>query len=267
MAVESQKQWDFLQKSAELGKIAHAYLFYGEESSGKKELALEFVRLINCETRGSKPCRACRTCREIERGTSPDLFLIEPEGGEIKINRIRELHSRLALRSYSSPYKTAVISRAHTLNGEAQSAFLKLLEEPKGKTVFLLLTEYPEMLLPTILSRVERIRISPSSSKKLNMASCEKIASELEALGKNDLFWRFAYAKKMTEDQEELERKLSVWLAYFRDQLFASLEGKKTAYSTARLIKILNSIQTASLLVSTTNTSPRLTLEVLMLEL
>lgn len=261
------KQWAFLQKTAELGKIAHAYLFYGDESCGKEKIAREFIKLINCSTESKKPCGTCHNCVTIDKNTSPDFFLIEPEEGEIKIAKIRDLHTKLSLCSYSAPYKAALINQAHALNNEAQSAFLKLLEEPRGQTLFVLLTEYPERLLPTILSRVERLRFFSTAAGGRESVLRQKIAAEIPELSKNDLHWRFAYAQKMAENQENLPQTLKAWMSYFREQLLMSLAGEKTVYSVNKLSKILNSLQTNALLLSTTNINPRLALEVLMLEL
>ena len=266
MASSSQKQWEFLQRSAELGNISHAYLFYGDESCGKEKLALAFVKLINCQTGGKTACGSCRSCLDIEKNVSPDFFLIEPEDDEIKIAKIRDIHVKLSLRSYSAPYKVAVINRAHTLNTEAQSAFLKLLEEPRGQTLFLLLTEYPERLLPTILSRVERLRFY-SGQVSINKDAREKIAADLRLITKNDLCWRFEYAQKLAEKEKDLPHILTAWMDYFREQLLKSVAGETSAYPTAKLAKILNSLQTTALLISTTNANPRLAMEILMLEL
>jgi len=266
MTAASQKQWQFLRKSAELGKVAHAYLFYGGNAKEKKEIAVEVINLVNCEV-AVKPCGVCRSCLAIDKNSSPDFFLIEPEEGEIKIARIRDLHSSLSLRSYSSPYKSVLIDGAHTLNWEAQSAFLKLLEEPKGKTLFILSTDYPERLLPTIISRAEKLRLYSPPVKISGNEEMEKIVSDLASVSKKSLSGRFVYAKKLAEDSENLNMILSVWLTYFREQMLESASGKETDYPLDRLRAILNSIQNTSLLVSTTNVSSRLALEVLMLEL
>lgn len=267
MALSSQKQWDFLQKTAELGKVAHAYLFYGNELCGKEKIALKFIQLVNCQSDNGKPCGKCRSCLDIEKNTSPDFFFLEPKDDEIKIVQIRDLHNKLSLRSYSAPCKAAIIKQAHTLNTEAQSAFLKLLEEPKGQTVFILLSEYPERLLPTILSRVEKLRFYADSPVNSDKVLQTKIAVDLSQIANKDLFWRFAYAQKLTENHEEVLRLLNLWLVYFREQLFAAMAGERTLYPTDKLCKILNSLQTTSLLLSTTNVNPRLALEILMLEL
>jgi DNA polymerase III delta prime subunit len=244
-----QKQWQFLQKMAELGKTPHALLFYGFDASGLKELALRFVALLNRQNVG--------------KGIQPDLFLIGPgDEREIKIGQIRELRTKLSLKSYSAPFKSVIIEGAHFLNQEAQSAFLKMLEEPKGKTIFILITEYPEMLLPTILSRVERLRFySPLKSYQ------KEEIEELLKLHRADLAQRFSYVKKLAETPQALSETLGTWLKYFRELLIASAHGQAQGYSLFRLRKIIKTLQTTDFLISTTNVNPRLALEILMLEL
>ena len=242
METSYQKQWQFLKRTVELGKIPHAYLFYGQNGSGIKDLALELVKLINGE--------------DSLKGVHPDLVIIEPQdNGEIEISQIRELRSKLSLKSYSAPFKAAIIDQAHTLNEEAQSAFLKLLEEPKGLTLFILITSYPEMLLSTVLSRLERLRFC-SSPQKYSGDDIKKISE----IRQGDLAERFQYAKELSEDPQNLKKILETWLEYFREELLSDLRQTKT-------IKILKLLQTTHHLLSTTNVNRRLALEILMLEL
>jgi len=195
MIVGHQKQWQFLKKSAELKRIPHALLFSGQEQLGKKTLAREFVKFLNCEGDASKkPCQICRSCRDIQKGVHPDFILIEPggissssvfaskkatalpseapeerrrEGKGIQISQIRELIWKLSLRPYSASLKITIIDKAHLMNREAQNCFLKTLEEPKDRTLLILISEYPEMLLPTILSRVQKIRFFPVKKEEI----------------------------------------------------------------------------------------------------
>jgi len=161
MLIGHQKQWQFLKKSAKSGKISHAYLFSGPEHLGKKKIALEFVKLIN-EWQG--PAEGGR----VVGGWSPDLILIAPQqGGEIQISQIKELIQKLSLKSYSAPFKCAILDKAHLMNQEAQNCFLKTLEEPKGKTLLVLITESPEMLFPTIRSRCEIIKFFPVKAAEI----------------------------------------------------------------------------------------------------
>lgn len=233
----------FLRKAVELGRIPHALLFYGQGQEEKMAAAFEFVKLVNGP--------------QALEGVRPDLVIIEPleEEKEIKIAQVRELQAKLSLKSYSAPFKLAIINQAHCLNQEAQSAFLKLLEEPKGKTVFILITEYPEMLLPTILSRLERLRFYSSLKSVLAKEETDKISKII----KSDLGKRFQYAKEMADDPVNLRKNLETWLIYFREELLANP-------SQPKLLKILKTLQTVHHLIFTTNANPRLALEILMLE-
>jgi DNA polymerase-3 subunit delta' len=268
MIVHEQK-WQVLKKTAALGKIPHALLFYGQAAIGKKKTALEFIKLLNCENPDleKRPCSACRSCRDIEKNSHPDLYIIEPgETQEIKIGQIRELQANLSLKSYSAPFKAAIINKAHFLNQEAQSAFLKLLEEPRGQTIFILVSEYPEMLLPTILSRVERLRFyAPAQTQR--SPEQQELVAQIIKLGKEDLFSRFQYAKKLSEGESDLKEILDVWLGHFREMLLTAANGKTGAYSVEKLTSIIKTIQNVGFLISTTNVNSRLALETLMLEL
>src|SRR3989338_3288421 len=108
------KQWQYLKRTHELQKMPHALLFYGQHSIGKKALAVELVKLLNCECQdqAQRPCLACRTCLDIEKNVHPDLLIVEPEEDkEIKISQIRALQSHLSLRAYAAPFKAVIIDR------------------------------------------------------------------------------------------------------------------------------------------------------------
>lgn len=244
LLVGHQKKWQFLKKSAEMGKVPHAVLFCGGSKLGKKTLAIEFAKLLNCASKdfSKRPCNVCRSCLDIHKGIHPDFILVEPAGAgrEIQIGQIRGLISKLSLRSYSAPFRVAVLDQAHAMTKEAQGSFLKLLEEPKGKnTVLILITEYPESLLPTIISRVQKLKFFPTESKEiedylssknlsgdkikeisglalgrpgvaidllLNPRSLDgqkQLISDLIKISKLDLAGRFKYAKNLSEAEDE----------------------------------------------------------------
>lgn len=261
--ISHQKQWQFLKKSVELGKLAHALLFYGQEHLGKKTLAIEFSKLL--------------VGQDVEKGTNPDFILIEPEGPafakatagkkEIKISQIRNVINKLSFKPYLADYKIAVIDKAHLMTQEAQSCFLKFLEEPKGKTILILITEYPEMLLPTILSRVQRIRFYPV--KGWEIENDKDLILDLIKVSNSDLVSRFQYAKTLSE--KNLKETLDAWLRYFRKIIINRLTGQKTEdfnqYSLTKLKDIIRQTQSTNFLISSTNSNPRLALEVLLIEL
>ncbi|GAH23159.1 unnamed protein product [marine sediment metagenome] len=279
MIIGHQKQWRFLKKSVELGKISHAYLFSGEERLGKKRIALEFVKLINGEN--------------FDLG-HPDLILIEPKGGApIQIAQIRELIQKLSLKPYSAPFKVAIIDQAHLMTKEAQHSFLKTLEEPKGKTLLILITEAPKRLLATIPSRCEVIKFSPvkeveiksylrenlsdkdweeaskfclgrpgeavdfiSDSQKLE--NRKKIIKELIKISNSGLAFRFQYAKDLSKNSN-LREILDIWLSYFRNILLSTINNQQSTinkYSFFKLKNILSQIQNTNFLLSYQIPSP-----------
>ncbi len=263
------KQWQLLKKTAELGKTPHALLFYGQNDCGKRALAIEFIKLLNCQENKfeARPCLACRACLDIEKNIHPDLTIVEPhEGKEIKIAQIRDLQNNLSLKAYSAPFKAVIVDKAHLLNQEAQSAFLKILEEPRGNSLFILISEYPEILLPTILSRVERMRFYSPPVREKSKKEKEAI-DEIIKLGRQNLLSRFQYVKTLAEDSPDLREILDIWLSHFRETLLSVVNGQASDYSVMKLEKILKTIQNITFLISTTNVNARLALEILMLEL
>lgn len=289
MIIGHQKQWEFLKKSAEIGKISHAYLFSGQEKLGKKKVALEWISLLFGQP-GSKL---------LVEG-HPDFILIEPANKEIQISQIRDLNWRLSLKPSISPLKAAIIDQAHLMNEEAQNCFLKTLEEPKGNTVLILITEAPEFLFPTILSRCQIIKFYPVKREEienylksqgmrkktqlisqisqgkpglaidflnqpLKLKKREELLNELIKLTKADLTSRFQYAKSISKTAD-LKEILNLWLSYFRENLLSNLNSERPE-TLKKLTMILQKIQTTNFLISTTNVNPRLALETLMLEL
>lgn len=272
MLIGHQKQIKLLEKSAESNRLAHAYLFSGPEKVGKKTVALEFASHLHC--------------------SFPDLILVEPEleSKEIKIGQIRDLIWKLSLKPYSAPLKVAIIDQAQTMNQESQNCFLKTLEEPKKDNLLILIAEYPKSLLPTILSRCQTINFQPLSRKEIESNFSKEVAefslgrpgravdfsdpqkldefkrniNEVAGLVNSDLSSRFQYAKEISQ-KDNLKEILATWLFYFRDLL---LEKCSTpASDTLRYLNVLKKIQETNSLISSTNVSPRLALEILMLEL
>ena len=107
-----QKQRQLLKVLSESSRIPHGLLFSGQDQLGKKTLAIEFIKYLNCLSK-KKPCQTCRSCQDIDKNNHPDFILIEPDGKEIKISQIRDLIWKLSLYSYSAPFKTAIIDNAH----------------------------------------------------------------------------------------------------------------------------------------------------------
>lgn len=264
MLIGHRKQWDLLRKSAESGRVSHALLFYGPEKLGKKKISLELVKLLGCE-KGllNGPCQKCSFCLQIEKRIHPDLIFIEPEGKEIKISQIRELGWKLSLKPYLAPFKAAILDQAHLMNQEAQTCLLKTLEEPRGESLLILVTEYPQAFFPTILSRVQKIRFYPVAKSKIIdylsksnisikkakeiadfsqgrpgeviefLSSPQKLEARKELIGdfikisNSDLSSRFQYIKNLNEEPQILKEILETWLSFLRNNLISRLNERK----------------------------------------
>ena len=148
-----------LRRSLAANRVAHAYLFEGIDGCGKTLAAFSLVESLFCGS--PKPCGSCPACRKMANRQHPDLHLLEPEKGVIKIDRIREIQKELSLRPVEASKKACIVSQADRMNQNAANAFLKTLEEPPGSAVIILLSDTPTALLPTILSRCQRLRFNP----------------------------------------------------------------------------------------------------------
>ena len=118
---------------------------------------------MNClsldQTGGEDACGTCASCKRIARGVHADVLLVEPgESGTIKIDQVREAIDRAAYRPFEGRRRVVIVDDADALNAEAQNALLKTLEEPPAASTFVLVTSRPDMLLPTVLSRCQRLR-------------------------------------------------------------------------------------------------------------
>jgi DNA polymerase-3 subunit delta' len=141
-----------------VGGVPHALLFVGPAGVGKFQAALWWARRFKCD-RQAECSPPCVVCKRIGAGSHPDVVVLTPEDGKaIGIDPVRELIRVMSLKRASSGPRIAILRDAHRLTLEAQSALLKLLEEPPGFALIVLVTENPAALLPTVRSRCQQLR-------------------------------------------------------------------------------------------------------------
>ena len=149
-------------------KPSHAYIFCGEEGSGKKLLADRFASGLLCEGEGDKPCGSCIPCMQTQSGSHPDIIYVTHEKKNITVGDIRtQLVQDIAVRPYSGPFKIYIVDDADRMNEEAQNALLKTLEEPPEYSVILLLARTTGAFLQTILSRCVILRFVPIDNARI----------------------------------------------------------------------------------------------------
>ena len=151
---------DNLTAAVNSGKSAHFYLISGAPGSGRKTLAKLLAAALQCES-GDKPCLSCTGCRKALAGTHPDIITVDdPEKRYVPIELVRDACADLYIRPNEGKKKIYLIPRAQDMLPPAQNAFLKSLEEPPQYGVFLLITDNPEKLLPTIRSRSVTLQLT-----------------------------------------------------------------------------------------------------------
>ncbi|MFA5188533.1 MAG: DNA polymerase III subunit delta' [Patescibacteria group bacterium] len=169
-----QKISQFLQKSLDNNKLAHAYLLAGPEHLGKSLLAENFMASILCQDyhansglkAESLPCGKCIFCDQLKKGIHPDVYFLkkEEEKKNISVEQVREMQKFLYLTSFLNSYKIALVEHAEDLSESAQNALLKVLEEPWPKTILILICRDANLLLPTIISRCQVFKFLPIST-------------------------------------------------------------------------------------------------------
>ncbi len=142
------------------GRIANAYIFAGPSEVGKEFVAINFAKAINCKEFDDDCCDKCLSCRRINDGNHTDVRIIHPEGTKLKIDQIRLLKKQETYKAIEGEYKVYIIVDAEKMTIESANSVLKTLEEPSDKTVFILITQTYDSLLPTIRSRCQLIRFS-----------------------------------------------------------------------------------------------------------
>jgi DNA polymerase-3 subunit delta' len=213
-----------LQRSLQRGRLAHAYLFTGHQLPELEGLARALAKTLNCRQPLRSPsgaaidsCDSCLTCKKIDHDNHADVHWVRPESKMriIRIEQMRGLIKDIHLKPTEADYKAAIIVGADRLKTEAANAFLKTLEEPPPKSVFILLTTDPQRLLETVLSRCLRLNFAGEGAGPPDPTQMDWLSSfsQLAAAPQKSLLGRYRLLdlllRKLNKLREDVEQNLN----------------------------------------------------------
>lgn len=269
---------EYLQGVIKNQRIAHAYLFVGPEAVGKTWLAENFMSSLICEHSTKLPCGKCLPCQQLEKKIHSDVHCVAklPDKNFITVDQIRDLRKKLELASFLNSYKIALIDNAELMNSEASNALLKTLEEPNPDVVVLMTAQDENLVLPTISSRSQIIRLYPVAINEIydylislgaKRGEALKIArlskgrpglaitlfkskeflreyenkiKELTDFAKNPIFEKFDFIQNDLDfkDKHEMSNLLETLESIFRDLLLIKTQSKELLTNEFLKIKL-----------------------------
>lgn len=259
-----EKKIEALRKALAQKRIGHAYLFSGIAAVGKKTLALEFAKALNCEKEATlhDSCGECSSCRKIQRDSHPDIFSVKADGQFIRIDSIREIQEQMKCKPLEAKQRIFIIDEADKMNDQAANALLKILEEPSLSNILILITSRPYSMPPTIISRCQHVRFNPlrfdtvakflvdrmdmDNQKALLLASLSggsvgramelnnddivtyraELLELLSITRREDPFSLINFASFLGQGKKEIKEGLNVLNTFFRDVLIYKETGK-----------------------------------------
>jgi len=225
-----------LQRSLEEESLAHAYLLVGPPHVGKMTLALNLAQALNCQGT-ERPCGECASCQKIASANHADVQVIGLTQNvdsaeaklrtEIGIDQIRQMQHSASLPPFEGKYKIFIIEGAEFLSTEAANCLLKTLEEPTGKVVFILLTTNDGLLPATVVSRCQRLELSPLAATEVETALNSRWGIEpqkaklLARLSHGCLGWALSAASDdglLQQRAEKIDRLLDIINADYEER-------------------------------------------------
>lgn len=215
--------WEGVRNSVESGRLAHAYVIVGSPRGNALRFAESLLKLLYCEG-VEKPCNACAGCRQVAAHKHIDTLWLEPrsKARQITAEEVRGLVHRMTQTSFEGGWKAGILLSAERMNVNSANVLLKTLEEPPQRTLLLLITDSPQSLLPTIVSR------------------CQKIVLSKEGSGSTDGLWETPLLEIMRQlppggglDAARLAGQLKSILDAVKDEIVQSVEEELGGSSEA----------------------------------
>jgi DNA polymerase-3 subunit delta' len=244
---------ELLERAVRTDRLGHAYLIVGPPQIGKTTLAKVFAQALYCSS--VVPCGSCRACRLVAADRHPDVSLVAPEKGSIRIESIRTLQRSISLSPVEGAYRVCIVRKFDMATLSAANCLLKTLEEPPPRVILVLTADRGEALLSTIISRCqvlslrtvptaeivstlrdrgvedERARLLghlargragwaiDASRDDIVLQRRAEVLGELVSLDRAMFRQRFAWAERLSRDPDQLGHTLDVFSSWWHDVL------------------------------------------------
>ena len=228
--------YERIRAAADRGAVHHALLLTGPKGSGKGELARFIAAAMECQAPQGRPCGVCPACRKVFDGIHPDVIAVRDEERKLlSVDTVRQVCADAYIRPNEGVRKVYIIDPADTMNPVAQNALLKVLEDGPDYTAFLLLTAQPGLLLGTIRSRCETLRLPPEEESK--DPELERRGAELAHLLLTGSEWEVAQGLTALELEKWKGGQLLDLMAAAEPVVAAELARNRRAVSVLRALK------------------------------
>jgi len=237
--------------------LPHALLFYGAKGLGKEYLTKKLAELILCDQPQLQACGQCRSCILIKADTHPDLYVFEQTDSSISVEHIRSIITWVQSHPARSGSKVILLPNIENMTSSAANALLKILEEPPGKTCFLLTSSQLPALLPTVISRCQLRRIDANTNNfgpqylQQLAYSEQQVSSALALAGGGPLLAQDILEKDNLQQSYDLLALFKLWLSSQSETniLVAKVEKQHLLLELvlADLIKVKMDVSTAHL--------------------
>ncbi len=244
-----------LKRAITSKRMPHALLFHGDEGLGKEAVAIELAKALFCQ-QDDIYCDVCSDCKRVKQLSHPDLMLIYPSPKQPKpeevqtirksimenpyfraklwsnpsilIDTIRGLKKTVAMTSYENKGRVVILMDAHRMTTEAANSLLKILEEPPGKLTMILISSQSNLLLPTIVSRCQKMRFDPIAWEDIENAMIERrsIPEDRAKILARMSFGSFRRALELLD--EDLNEKQELMIEVLRKLLATDLDVAMT---------------------------------------
>ena len=221
-----------ISRAIDAGRAAHGYLVVGDLKGGCDVLLDRILKKL-----------FPNEIAQIDSKSHPDVAYLEPEGAKriIKVESMRErIVEPMSLAAFSGGWKVGVIVGADRMEAPSANAFLKSLEEPTPKTLYLMLTDQPDAILPTIVSRSQRIYL-PLSEGLLDEGDANEVAEAFAAKDASALAAKLAELKNGADDADvQLARKrfFKTLMSFVRKMMIADKLPRHQAFRNIEAVEV-----------------------------